>query len=198
MTADSIQAVSSHGKHAVAPGAEIVPKDRETAMNDISVVHHHIIRMRRETRRRLVCVAAIEQITPKMRRIRFTSSDLHDFESLAPDDHVKLFVPNPIAGGGRWQAVHAGLYAPRLRSRPGRDQSRGPDESSDLRAFVVKKCVVSAKPGPSAWGTSGDYRILNVRRLFFTTKARRSEGIHDTHRHRTVFTPHHWLCHRGA
>jgi hypothetical protein len=59
---------------------------------------------------------------------------------------------------------------------------RGPNEPSDLRAFVVKKCVASAKPGPSAWGTSGDDRILNVCRLFFTTKARSSEGIHDTHR----------------
>ncbi len=69
-------------------------------MNDISVGHHHIIRMRRETRRRLVRVAAIEQITPKMRRIRLVSPDLHDFESLAPDDHVKLFVPNPVVEGG--------------------------------------------------------------------------------------------------
>jgi NADPH-dependent ferric siderophore reductase len=69
-------------------------------MNDISVVHHQITRMRRETRRRLVRVAAVEQITPKMRRIRFASPDLHDFDSPAPDDHVKLFVPNPVTAGG--------------------------------------------------------------------------------------------------
>ena len=69
-------------------------------MNEISVLPHHIIRMRRETRRRLLRVAAVEQITPNMRRIRFASDDLHDFESLAPDDHVKLFVPNAIAAGG--------------------------------------------------------------------------------------------------
>ena len=65
-------------------------------MNDISVVHHHIIRIRR----RLVRTAAVEQITPKMRRIRFASPDLHHFEGLAPDDHLKLFVPNPVAAGG--------------------------------------------------------------------------------------------------
>ena len=59
---------------------------------------HHILRMRRETRRRLVSVAATERITPNMLRIRFTSPELHDFESLAPDDHVKLFVPNPLGG----------------------------------------------------------------------------------------------------
>jgi NADPH-dependent ferric siderophore reductase len=46
----------------------------------------------------LVSVAATERITPNMLRIRFTSADLHDFESLAPDDHVKVFVPNPLGG----------------------------------------------------------------------------------------------------
>jgi NADPH-dependent ferric siderophore reductase len=56
--------------------------------------------VRRETRRRLVRVMAIEQVTPNMRRIRFASPDLHDFESLAPDDHVKLFVPSPVAASG--------------------------------------------------------------------------------------------------
>jgi NADPH-dependent ferric siderophore reductase len=44
-------------------------------MNDISVVPHHILMMRRETHRRLVRVVAIEQITPKMRRVRFDSPD---------------------------------------------------------------------------------------------------------------------------
>jgi NADPH-dependent ferric siderophore reductase len=68
-------------------------------MNDIAVVDHHIFRMRRETRRRLVRVAAIDNITPKMRRIQFASPDLHDFESLAPDDHVKLFVPDSDTAG---------------------------------------------------------------------------------------------------
>jgi NADPH-dependent ferric siderophore reductase len=62
-------------------------------MNVMSAPRHHIIRMRRDVRRRSVRVASIEQITPNMRRIQFSSPDLHDFESLAPDDHVKLFVP---------------------------------------------------------------------------------------------------------
>ena len=61
-----------------------------------SAPRHHILRIRRETRRRLVSVTATERITPNMLRIRFASPDLHDFESLAPDDHVKLFVPNPL------------------------------------------------------------------------------------------------------
>jgi NADPH-dependent ferric siderophore reductase len=65
-------------------------------MNDMP---HQITRMRRETRRRAVRVAAGEALTPNMRRIRFASDALRDFESLAPDDHVKLFVPN--GSGGR-------------------------------------------------------------------------------------------------
>lgn len=68
-------------------------------MNDLPLLPHHIVRMRRETRRRLLRVAATERITPNMLRIRFVSPDLHDFESAAPDDHVKLFVPNPDGDG---------------------------------------------------------------------------------------------------
>jgi NADPH-dependent ferric siderophore reductase len=63
-----------------------------------SAPRHHILRVRRETRRRLVSVAATERITPNMLRIHFASPELHDFESLAPDDHVKLFIPNLLGG----------------------------------------------------------------------------------------------------
>ena len=39
--------------------------------------------------------AAVEALTPRMRRIRFSSPDLGDFVSLSPDDHVKLVFPIP-------------------------------------------------------------------------------------------------------
>lgn len=54
---------------------------------------HNVTRIRRETRRRMITVAASEQLTPHMLRIRFEAPDLIGFESAAPDDHVKLFVP---------------------------------------------------------------------------------------------------------
>jgi NADPH-dependent ferric siderophore reductase len=38
-------------------------------------------------------VAGVERITPQMARITFTAADLADFNSLALDDHVKLFFP---------------------------------------------------------------------------------------------------------
>jgi NADPH-dependent ferric siderophore reductase len=67
-------------------------------MNEMSPGRHQILRMRRDVRKRGVAVAAVEQVTPKMRRIRFASPELHDFESLGFDDHVKLFVPDGEGG----------------------------------------------------------------------------------------------------
>jgi NADPH-dependent ferric siderophore reductase len=63
-------------------------------MNQIAKPRHQISRVRRDVRRRCITVASVEHITPNMRRVHFTASDLHDFESPAPDDHVKLFVPD--------------------------------------------------------------------------------------------------------
>lgn len=52
-----------------------------------------IERVRHELRRRSLTVAEVTDITPGMRRIVLTGDDLADFVSLAPDDHVKIFVP---------------------------------------------------------------------------------------------------------
>ena len=53
-----------------------------------------ITRVRHELKRRMLTVASSERITPNMLRIAFTGEDLADFVSAAPDDHVKLFVPD--------------------------------------------------------------------------------------------------------
>jgi NADPH-dependent ferric siderophore reductase len=58
------------------------------------------IRVRHETRRRILTVKQISRITPKMIRINF-STDLADFASAAADDHVKLFFfPEDSASAG--------------------------------------------------------------------------------------------------
>lgn len=44
---------------------------------------------------RLVTVKKITQVSPKMKRITFTGTELQDFVSAAPDDHVKVFFPLP-------------------------------------------------------------------------------------------------------
>ena len=53
------------------------------------------LRVRHRPVLRLVEVARVEQLSPRMRRITFTGSALDGFVSLAADDHVKLFFPAP-------------------------------------------------------------------------------------------------------
>lgn len=65
------------------------------------VIAHQIQRVRRETRRRLVTVASAERLTPRMQRITFESPELADFASDAPDDHIKLIVPDAAAPEGK-------------------------------------------------------------------------------------------------
>ena len=54
---------------------------------------HPVMRVRHETRRRQLTVRAIEDITPRMRRITCSADTMEGFVSLAPDDHIKLFFP---------------------------------------------------------------------------------------------------------
>jgi len=70
-------------------------------MNDMPPTRHQVTRVRRESRRRVLRVASIEQLTPQMRRIHFASSDLDGFESLGVDDHIKLFIPNSLGANGK-------------------------------------------------------------------------------------------------
>ncbi|WP_225408436.1 siderophore-interacting protein [Stigmatella hybrida] len=61
---------------------------------------HQIVRVRHELRRRKLTVSSVESLTPLMRRIRFTSPELGDFHSPSPDDHIKLFFPQPDGQAG--------------------------------------------------------------------------------------------------
>lgn len=61
---------------------------------------HRIERVRQELKRRNLTVAAVTDITPRMRRIELVSTELADFSSLSPDDHIKLFLPDAGAAGG--------------------------------------------------------------------------------------------------
>ena len=60
---------------------------------------HRIERVRQEPKRRRLTVASKERLTPSMLRLTFTSPDLADFSSPAPDDHIKLFLPDPVHPG---------------------------------------------------------------------------------------------------
>lgn len=54
---------------------------------------HEVTRIRREPKRRIVTVTGSEYLTPHLLRLNFAGDDLADFDSAAPDDHVKLFFP---------------------------------------------------------------------------------------------------------
>ncbi len=56
---------------------------------------HQVTRIRRERRRRSLTVSERIELSPSMVRLIFTSPDLADFESAAPDDHIKLFFEQP-------------------------------------------------------------------------------------------------------
>ena len=62
---------------------------------------HQIMRVRHELRRRTLTVTRIEDVTPGMRRVHFTTPDLADFPSLGFDDHVKMFIPGTAGPGER-------------------------------------------------------------------------------------------------
>ncbi|MBY5817621.1 siderophore-interacting protein [Rhizobium leguminosarum] len=57
-----------------------------------------IERIRHDTRRRMLTVESVVDITPSMRRVVLAGDDLADFISLGADDHIKIFIPT--AGGG--------------------------------------------------------------------------------------------------
>lgn len=60
---------------------------------------HRIERIRQEPKRRLLSVLAVEDLTPRMRRITFSGADLRDFQSFGADDHVKILLPDPANPG---------------------------------------------------------------------------------------------------
>ena len=62
---------------------------------------HQIERRRHDTKRRLLTAANVIRLTPKMVRVDFTSPELEGVVSAAPDDHIKLFLPDPKAPDGR-------------------------------------------------------------------------------------------------
>lgn len=65
-----------------------------TSQSEATIAAPAIERVRHEVRRRVLTVTSSEHITPHMLRIEFAGEDLADFVSAAPDDHVKLFVPD--------------------------------------------------------------------------------------------------------
>jgi NADPH-dependent ferric siderophore reductase len=90
----------------------------EMTMNHVSRAP---LRVRHQLKLRLVQVARVEQLSPRMRRITFAGDALADFTSAAPDDHVKLFFPAP----GQDRPVLPTLGSP----NPAADRSASPADA---------------------------------------------------------------------
>lgn len=58
----------------------------------MEVINRTVERIRLETRTRLLTVASVTDITPHMRRIRFTGPELEGFQSPGHADHIKVFL----------------------------------------------------------------------------------------------------------
>ena len=61
----------------------------------MSPARHTIQRLRHDIRLRSLDVLAVEELTPRMKRITLGGDELEGFVSASPDDHVKLFFPEP-------------------------------------------------------------------------------------------------------
>lgn len=77
--------------------------------------HPMIERVRHDTRRRVLSVKSRQVLTPNMLRLTLTGEELHDFISVAPDDHIKLFLTDETG------EVAAREYTPRSYSNADRE-----------------------------------------------------------------------------
>jgi NADPH-dependent ferric siderophore reductase len=108
-------------------------------MNEMFVPPHQIFRVRRETRRRLVTVSGVEQLTPKMRRIRFASADLRDFASDASDDHIKLIFP--LADNTHLRRLLSAEATRPAPPRPGHVSARSPASWIGRRTRALSRSI---------------------------------------------------------
>ncbi|MBY5519542.1 siderophore-interacting protein [Rhizobium leguminosarum] len=97
-----------------------------------------IERIRHETRRRLLTVESVVDITPSMRRVILAGDDLADFISLGADDHIKIFIP--AADGGEERRD----YTPR---RYDNAERRLTIDFALHEAGPVTKWAIDASPG---------------------------------------------------
>lgn len=65
-----------------------------------------------DLRARRIAVLETTRLSQRMMRVRFTGEDLHDFPTVAPEDHVKLFFDTDEAGQVRLPELTDGRWSP--------------------------------------------------------------------------------------
>lgn len=153
---------------------------KDLFMDTNTTPRHQTTRLRQEPKRRLLTVTSVQDITPHMRRITFTSPDLADFASPAPDDHIKLFLPDPAAPSGESMRD----YTPRrfdaesltLTIDFARHQA-GPATRWAEAARVGDRLAIGGPKGSSSVADDFDYYLLVGDEAALPAIARRIEGL---------------------
>ena len=135
-------------------------------------------------RRRTLAVAAVDDLTPRLRRIRVTSPDLADFASAAPDDHVKLFLPASAGDGGGSVEACMRDYTPRAFD-PGREtltidfalHEAGPATRWALAARVGDALEIGGPRGSVVVADDFDWYLLIGDETALPAIGRRVEGL---------------------
>jgi len=117
-------------------------------------------------------------LSPAMKRIRFTGDDLASFESAAPDDHVKLFIP--LAAG----AVARRDYTPRAFSSGERSliidfvlHEDGPATTWARQAEVGAELEIGGPRGSAVLSDDFDWYLLVGDEAALPSIARRLEEL---------------------
>lgn len=118
-------------------------------------------RVRHDVRRRHCTVEQIQRLSPGMLRVVFRSSDLADFPSQSPDDHVKLMIPGPDG------AVIMRDYTPRAFDRDAGTlvidfaiHEAGPATAWAVAAKVGDELVIGGPRGSSILPEAVDWLVL--------------------------------------
>lgn len=156
------------------------PATRETHMTTDPTARHSIERFRQEPRRRTLVVDRIENLGPRMRRIEFTSPDLTDFDSRSPDDHIKIFVADPDAGG----EIVMRDYTPRRFDRAARRltidfalHETGPVTSWARNAKIGDRLDIGGPRGSMTVADDFDWYLLVGDETALPSIGRRLEGL---------------------
>jgi len=124
-------------------------------------MNHQITRHRLEPKRRSLTVREKARITPGMIRILFEGSDLEDFVSLSPDDHVKLFIPTDTG------EIERRDYTPRRFDRSNRTlaidfavHGAGPATRWAVEAALGDRLEIGGPRGSAVVSPSFDWWLL--------------------------------------
>lgn len=144
------------------------------------VASHRIERQRQEPKRRLLTVDSVTRLTPRMLRIAFASPELADFSSRAPDDHIKLFLPDPANPGQqvmRDYTPRAFDAARKILTIDFAVHEAGPATAWALAAKPGDKLAIGGPKGSAIVADDFDYYLLIGDKSALPAIGRRVEGL---------------------